>query len=73
MTLEVEDLGGFGPDLLLLHGGGDNFETWLTSPKARRRLAGLSARVEWLDTGHYLHWDAPEEIARRVREVACGS
>jgi pimeloyl-ACP methyl ester carboxylesterase len=26
--LELHDFGGEGPDLLLLHGGGDNLETW---------------------------------------------
>jgi pimeloyl-ACP methyl ester carboxylesterase len=26
--MTLEDLGGNGPDLLLLHGGGDNVETW---------------------------------------------
>jgi pimeloyl-ACP methyl ester carboxylesterase len=28
MELAVHDFGGEGPDLLLLHGGGDNLETW---------------------------------------------
>ncbi len=44
-------------------------EGWV-APEARQRLAGRSARVEWLDTSHYLHRDAPEEIARRIRELA---
>lgn len=48
-------------------------EEWVTGEEARRTLAELDVAVEWLATGHYLHWDAPEEVARRIREFACGS
>jgi hypothetical protein len=26
--------------------------------------------IEWLDTGHYLHWDAPDRVAARIRAFA---
>jgi hypothetical protein len=26
--------------------------------------------TEWLDTGHYLHWDAPAQVAERIRTFA---
>jgi pimeloyl-ACP methyl ester carboxylesterase len=48
-------------------------EEWVTGEEARRTLAELDVAVEWLATGHYLHWDAPEEVARRIREFACES
>jgi pimeloyl-ACP methyl ester carboxylesterase len=43
---------------------------WVTGELARRTLAELDAPVEWLDTGHYLHWDAPEQVAGRLRKFA---
>jgi pimeloyl-ACP methyl ester carboxylesterase len=43
---------------------------WVTGEGARRTLAELDAPVEWLETGHYLHWDAPDDVARRIREFA---
>jgi pimeloyl-ACP methyl ester carboxylesterase len=45
-------------------------EAWVTGEGARRTLAELTVAVEWLDTGHYLHWDAPDDVARRIREFA---
>jgi pimeloyl-ACP methyl ester carboxylesterase len=45
-------------------------EAWVTGEGARRQLAEVDVSVEWLDTGHYLHWDAPDEVARRIREFA---
>jgi pimeloyl-ACP methyl ester carboxylesterase len=45
-------------------------EAWVTGEGARRKLAEVDVPVEWLDTGHYLHWDAPHEVARRIREFA---
>ena len=45
-------------------------EAWVTGEGARRTLAELDAPVEWLDTGHYLHWDAPGDVASRIREFA---
>jgi pimeloyl-ACP methyl ester carboxylesterase len=46
-------------------------ETWVTGDGARSTLAALrNAEVVWLDTSHYLHWDAPDEVARRIRELA---
>lgn len=45
-------------------------ESWVTGDEARRTLAELAGvEVAWLDTGHYLHWDAPDEVARRIREL----
>ncbi|HEX7254355.1 MAG TPA: alpha/beta hydrolase [Gaiellaceae bacterium] len=44
-------------------------EGWVTG-EARNTLAEVGVAVEWLDTGHYLHWDAPDEVARRMREFA---
>lgn len=43
-------------------------EQWVTGGDARRTLDELSGRVEvvWLDTSHYVHWDDPEEVVRRV-------
>ncbi|HET7855496.1 MAG TPA: alpha/beta hydrolase [Gaiellaceae bacterium] len=40
---------------------------------ARRTLAEIDVPIEWFDTGHYLHWDAPDAVARRIREFACAS
>jgi pimeloyl-ACP methyl ester carboxylesterase len=45
-------------------------EAWVTGEEARRTLAEIDVAVEWLDTGHYLHWDAPDEVAGRIREFA---
>lgn len=45
-------------------------ETWVTGDEARRTLAEVDVAVEWLDTGHYLHWDAPDDVAYRIREFA---
>jgi pimeloyl-ACP methyl ester carboxylesterase len=47
-------------------------ERWVHGDAVRDRLADLPAHigVEWLDTSHYLHWDAPEQIAERIRELA---
>lgn len=46
-------------------------QNWVTGEDARRTLAALSnAQVAWLDTSHYLHWDAPDEVARRIREFS---
>ncbi len=46
-------------------------ESWVSGDEARTTLASLSnAEVVWLDTGHYLHWDAPHEVARRIGELA---
>jgi pimeloyl-ACP methyl ester carboxylesterase len=45
-------------------------EAWVTGDEARRTLAEVDVAVEWLDTGHYLHWDAPDEVAGRIREFA---
>lgn len=45
-------------------------ESWVTGEGARRTLAELDATVEWLETGHYLHWDAPDEVAQRIGEFA---
>lgn len=46
-------------------------KTWVTADEARNTLAELvGVEVAWLDTGHYLHWDAPDEVARRIREFA---
>jgi pimeloyl-ACP methyl ester carboxylesterase len=45
-------------------------ETWVTGEGARRTLAEVDVQVEWLDTGHYLHWDAPDDVAGRIREFA---
>jgi pimeloyl-ACP methyl ester carboxylesterase len=46
-------------------------EAWVTSEDARRTLGDLRGpRVEWLDTSHYLHWDAPEAVARRIEVFA---
>jgi pimeloyl-ACP methyl ester carboxylesterase len=47
MELGVHDYGGDGPDLLLLHGGADNVETWSElAPRLRPhfRLAAYDAR-----------------------------
>ena len=43
-------------------------EAWVTGEGARRTLAEIDVPVEWLDTGHYLHWDAPHDVAGRIRE-----
>lgn len=46
-------------------------ENWVSGDEARNILARLSnAEVVWLDTSHYLHWDAPDEVARRIMELA---
>lgn len=45
-------------------------EAWVTGEDARRTLAEIEVDVEWLDTSHYLHWDAPEEVARRIEAFA---
>lgn len=47
-------------------------EQWVHGDAARRKLTGLPAHieVEWLDSSHYLHWDQPTEVARRIREFA---
>lgn len=47
-------------------------ETWVGG-NAGRILAEIDVDVEWFDTGHYLHWDAPAEVAARIREFACES
>jgi pimeloyl-ACP methyl ester carboxylesterase len=47
-------------------------EEWV-GEEARKTLASLEVAVAWFDAGHYLHWDAPEEVALRIREFACGS
>jgi pimeloyl-ACP methyl ester carboxylesterase len=46
VELSVEDYGGKGPDLLLLHGGADNVETWreLVRRLPRFRIAAYDAR-----------------------------
>jgi pimeloyl-ACP methyl ester carboxylesterase len=46
-------------------------EAWVTGDGARSMLAALrNVEVVWLDTSHYLHWDAPDEVVRRTRELA---
>ena len=44
-------------------------EKWVHGAEVRRRLASLPSHVEteWLDTGHYLHWDEPDYVAERIR------
>jgi pimeloyl-ACP methyl ester carboxylesterase len=45
-------------------------EAWVTGDRARRTLAELDVSVEWLESGHYLHWDTPDDVARRIRAFA---
>ncbi|MDQ3777649.1 MAG: alpha/beta hydrolase, partial [Actinomycetota bacterium] len=46
-------------------------EQWVTGAAARRALAELSrAEVVFLDTSHYVHWDDPDEVVRRVEAIA---
>jgi pimeloyl-ACP methyl ester carboxylesterase len=47
-------------------------ERWVHGDDVRQRLAALPGHieVEWLDTSHYVHWDAPERVAERIRELA---
>lgn len=49
-------------------------EQWVTG-SARSTLAEVerTAEVVWVDTSHYVHWDAPGEVVRRVEAAACGS
>lgn len=43
-------------------------ERWVHGEEVRQRLGSLPAHidVEWLDTGHHLHWDQPEQVATRI-------
>jgi pimeloyl-ACP methyl ester carboxylesterase len=77
--LAAHDYGGNGRDVLLMHGGADNLETWrdfvgLLQPGFR--LVAYDARGHGQSltpdeaSSHYLHWDAPGEVARRIRELA---
>ena len=43
-------------------------ETWV-SREAVSRLSPTT-RVEWLGTRHHIHWDHPDEVAARIRELA---
>jgi pimeloyl-ACP methyl ester carboxylesterase len=47
-------------------------ERWVHGDDVRKRLATLPAHieVEWLATSHYVHWDAPDPVADRIRELA---
>jgi pimeloyl-ACP methyl ester carboxylesterase len=47
-------------------------ERWVHGDEVRERLAGLPdhIEVEWLDTSHYVHWDDPDQVARRIRAFA---
>jgi pimeloyl-ACP methyl ester carboxylesterase len=47
-------------------------ERWVHGDEVRQRLGSLPPHitVEWLDTGHHLHWDEPETVAARIRALA---
>lgn len=47
-------------------------EKWVHGAEVRQRLASLPSHVEteWLDTGHYLHWDVPDRVSERIRAFA---
>lgn len=47
-------------------------ERWVHGEAVSERLAALPDHiaVEWLDTSHYVHWDARERVAERIRELA---
>jgi pimeloyl-ACP methyl ester carboxylesterase len=47
-------------------------EQWVTGADARRTLDELAGGVEvaWLDTSHYVHWDEPDEVVRRIEALA---
>jgi pimeloyl-ACP methyl ester carboxylesterase len=59
VELSVHDYGGDGPDLLLLHGGADNVETWRELvPRLRLRF-----RVSAFDARGHGHSPTPEEVS----------
>jgi pimeloyl-ACP methyl ester carboxylesterase len=67
MELSVHDYGGDGPDLLLLHGGADNLETWSELvPRLQLRL-----RVAAFDARGHGRSPTPEEasVAQLVDDV----
>ena len=67
MELSVHDFGGGGPDLLLLHGGADNVETWRELvPRLRPAF-----RVAAYDAPGHGRSPTPEDVsvAQLVRDV----